>query len=184
MMRVYFVRHGERADNSDSIFAKPDIPLSKNGRQQAALLAQRFASIPVEVIYTSPYVRTRETAEILNAVIKTEIHDNMLIEELGEREERETIYKRSNEFVQFLKDQEKHRCILVSAHQGIIKMIIFAMVFGEVHLDRAFAVFDASFNMDFTGITFCKRKKETVDEKNPPWIVVTWNDLGHLPPPE
>jgi broad specificity phosphatase PhoE len=178
MMRVYFVRHGERADNSDSIFASEEIPLTDTGRRQAALLAARFATIPIDVIYSSPYLRTKQTSEIINAVIETEIKFNKLIEELGREEPIPDVFKRANDFVQFLESEKSESHILVSAHAGIIKMIVFAMVFGEVHLGKAFKEFDASFHMDYTGITFCRKQGDE------PWRIVTWNDLGHLPPPQ
>ncbi|HEU4677643.1 MAG TPA: histidine phosphatase family protein [Candidatus Paceibacterota bacterium] len=176
-MRVYFVRHGERADNSDSIFASRDIPITELGKRQAGLLAERFASIPIDAIYASPYVRTRETAEIINAVKKTGIRYDARIEELGREEELANVFRRANSFVSFLENECVEERILVSAHAGIIKMIVFAMVFGELHLGGAFKEFDRSFHMDFTGITYCTREKPN------PWHIVSWNDLGHLPPP-
>jgi broad specificity phosphatase PhoE len=177
MMRVYFVRHGERNGNRNTFYASREVPLSEHGKRQAALVAERFISIPVEVIYSSSYVRTRETAEILNSVIKKEIRYDSRIEELGFDEPRASVFVRANQFVDFLQHKNDYQCILVSAHQGIIKMIVFAMVFGEVHLDEPFRAFDDAFHMDFTGITLCKY------EKGKPWHIVTWNDLGHLPPP-
>lgn len=176
-MRVYFVRHGERTDNSDSIFASREIPLSDDGRRQAALLSERFASIPIEIIYSSSYVRTRETTEIINRVTNAKVVYNELIEELGREESVEAVFKRALRFVKFLETEEKKENLLVSAHGGIIKMIVFAMIFEETHLTNAFREFDASFHMDFTGITLCRY------EEKRPWRVVTWNDLGHLLPP-
>lgn len=179
-MRVYCVRHGARADNSDSILAKRETPLSDEGRRQAALLAERFASIPISAIYSSAYVRTRETTEIINRVTRTKVLYNELIEDLRLDESPGEAFKRELKFVKFLEKlwkKEDEKSILVSAHAGIIKMIVFAMVFEETHLTHSFKEFDASFHMDFTGITLCRF------EGRRPWKVVTWNDLGHLPPP-
>lgn len=176
-MRVYFVRHAERADQSDPIHASANVPLTENGRRQAALLAERFATIPIEIIYSSKYVRTQETAEIINRVTHTDIEYVQIIEELGPNEDISAVFGRAMEFVQFLTTL-KSEYVLVSAHGGIIKMIIFAMVFGEVHLGPAFDAFDKSFHMDYTGITLCR-----YENPNVPWHIVTWNDLGHLPPP-
>ncbi|MDB5244561.1 MAG: Fructose-2,6-bisphosphatase [Parcubacteria group bacterium] len=176
-MRVYLVRHAERADQSDPLFASADVPLTDYGRRQAALLAERFATIPIQIIYSSGYVRTRETAEIINRVTHTDIEYVKSIEELGHDEKMSDVFKRANEFVQFLTTL-KTDTILVSAHAGIIKMIVFAMVFGEVHLGPAFDAFNESFHMDYTGITLCRYE---IRENR--WYTVTWNDLGHLPPP-
>jgi broad specificity phosphatase PhoE len=174
--RVYFVRHGERADNSSSIYASPDIPLSENGRRQAALLGARFSAATIEVMYSSPYLRTRDTTEIINIIIKTKIRYNSLIEELGKEEDVLATFRRAREFIQIL-ESSPEKCILVSSHAGIIKMIVFAMVFEELQLADAFREFNNSFHMDYTGVTYCKYSEKYG------WHIVTWNDLGHLSPP-
>lgn len=62
-MKVYLVRHGESTLNKEGgRHQLPETPLSEHGFQQAAVVARRFASIPVDVILTSSYKRALQTA--------------------------------------------------------------------------------------------------------------------------
>lgn len=66
-MRAYFVRHGESEFNAQGLHQHADVPLSALGRRQAEVLAKRFREVPLGVVISSPYLRARETAEIINA---------------------------------------------------------------------------------------------------------------------
>lgn len=61
---VYFIRHGTTESNIGGRFqGKSDIPLGETGRKQAACLGERFATVPLDAVYTSPLKRARQTAE-------------------------------------------------------------------------------------------------------------------------
>lgn len=61
---VYFVRHGTTESNIGGRFqGKSDIPLGETGLKQAACLGERFASVPLDAVYTSPLRRAYQTAE-------------------------------------------------------------------------------------------------------------------------
>lgn len=62
---LYLVRHGETDYNRNSIVQGRgvDAPLNERGRRQAKALAQRFASVHLDAIYTSPLQRAVATAE-------------------------------------------------------------------------------------------------------------------------
>ncbi len=62
---LYLVRHGETDYNRHNIVQGRgvDAPLNEQGRRQAKALARRFASMPLEAIYTSPLQRAVATAE-------------------------------------------------------------------------------------------------------------------------
>ncbi len=76
--RLFLIRHGESAGNVANATALArgleelalagrdmDVPLSELGREQARALGSWFRSIgAVDVVYTSPYRRARETAAI------------------------------------------------------------------------------------------------------------------------
>ena len=59
---LYFVRHGEQVDAE---FGLPEGPLSERGRQQASLIADRLQSIRFDAAYTSPLQRAIETAGVI-----------------------------------------------------------------------------------------------------------------------
>ncbi len=64
MKKIYLIRHGETESNRKGIFrGRLDVPLSQNGKVQAADLKRYFENIPVDTVYTSPLKRAVETAE-------------------------------------------------------------------------------------------------------------------------
>lgn len=66
MTTVYMVRHGETDWNrAHRMQGWSDIPLNERGREQAAFAARALASVPLDVIYTSPLKRAEKTAEII-----------------------------------------------------------------------------------------------------------------------
>lgn len=64
-MRIYFVRHGESTSNAGRIHQGPEAPLSEEGRKQAVFIAERVSKLSIDAIIASPYVRAKETAEII-----------------------------------------------------------------------------------------------------------------------
>ena len=64
-MDLYLVRHGESDIPEDAV--QTDFPLSPLGREQAARVGQRFASLKIDHLITTPYKRTQETAQAIAA---------------------------------------------------------------------------------------------------------------------
>ena len=66
--RMFLVRHGATSLTAEDRFAgSTDVPLSEEGRRQAASLAERLGNQSIEAIYASPLERALETARILAA---------------------------------------------------------------------------------------------------------------------
>jgi len=64
--RLFLVRHGATTLSAEDRFAgSTDIPLSEEGRQQAASLARRLKDDTLAAVYCSPMRRTLETASII-----------------------------------------------------------------------------------------------------------------------
>ncbi|TPW76519.1 histidine phosphatase family protein [Schumannella soli] len=59
---LYLVRHGEQRDAE---FGLPDGPLSPRGVRQARAIAERLGGVPFDAAYTSPLQRAQETAKIM-----------------------------------------------------------------------------------------------------------------------
>lgn len=72
-MNVYFVRHAESEGNSKERHQGPDAPLSEEGKNQAKFVAGRLKDLKIDVIYASPYLRTKQTAEIIAKELKLPI---------------------------------------------------------------------------------------------------------------
>jgi broad specificity phosphatase PhoE len=103
--RLYIVRHGESAGNVardaatlagdrfiDIDVRDVDVPLSDLGKQQAEALGRWFASLPDEktpnIIVTSPYLRARDTADIVarSAGLSRDKYTLVVDERLREKE--------------------------------------------------------------------------------------------------
>jgi probable phosphoglycerate mutase len=68
--RVYLARHGQTAYNLERRFqGRLPVPLDDTGRRQAAELAERAAAHDFRVLWCSPLLRARQTADIVGARI-------------------------------------------------------------------------------------------------------------------
>ncbi len=65
-MRLLIARHGQTRHNLDRRYQGiTDAPLNETGRAQAAQLAERLADEKIDMIYSSPLMRSTQTAELL-----------------------------------------------------------------------------------------------------------------------
>ncbi len=64
MTILYLIRHGETGGNFEGRFQGViDNPLNLSGIRQAQMLGMAFSSSKIDVLYTSPLTRARQTAE-------------------------------------------------------------------------------------------------------------------------
>ena len=65
-MKIYFIRHGETIWNKEKkIQGQSDIPLNEYGRELAYITAEAIKDLPFDIVYSSPLIRAKETADIL-----------------------------------------------------------------------------------------------------------------------
>ncbi len=92
--RIIFVRHGESEKNvSHTMSSAIDKhPLTHKGEKQAKEYADILASENIDVVYSSPILRSKESAEIINKKLRKDIiiNDNLAEEHYGEWEEKTT----------------------------------------------------------------------------------------------
>ena len=67
-MKLYFVRHGESEANTQHIISNREssFHLTERGRGQIMTLAHNLKDVPFTAIFSSPILRTRETADFLS----------------------------------------------------------------------------------------------------------------------
>ena len=72
-MKVYFVRHGESVGNAGRLHQTIDMPLSELGVAQAVRIAERLRKYKIDIIFASPVIRARQTAEIISTNLNVPI---------------------------------------------------------------------------------------------------------------
>lgn len=83
-MKLYIVRHGETDWNKERrVQGHTDIPLNDYGRHLAEETARGMKNIRIDMAYTSPLSRARETAQIILGDRDVPLYDEERIKELG-----------------------------------------------------------------------------------------------------
>jgi broad specificity phosphatase PhoE len=73
-MKILLIRHGETTgDLEDRYGGFYDDQLTERGRKQLKETAKKLEGIHVDMIFSSSLIRAKESAEILNEVLQTEI---------------------------------------------------------------------------------------------------------------
>lgn len=81
-MRIYLIRHSESIDDIENCYGGiADFELTENGKEKVKKARKNIENYGIEKIYTSPYKRAYQTAEILNENIKVELK---VIEDISE----------------------------------------------------------------------------------------------------
>lgn len=66
MGKIFLVRHGQTAWNrANAYIGSTDLPITSNGREEAALVANRLEEQDIAAIYASSLLRARQTAEVI-----------------------------------------------------------------------------------------------------------------------
>jgi broad specificity phosphatase PhoE len=70
-MKFYFVRHGESIANLLREFSNSGVkhPLTEKGVEQAYALARSLSGVEFEIIYSSPILRARQTAQVVSETL-------------------------------------------------------------------------------------------------------------------
>jgi isoleucyl-tRNA synthetase len=114
--KIIFVRHGESEKNVSGVLS--DIvdkwPLTQKGRDDAEALGEMIKD-KIDVIISSPILRARETAEILNKKFKTDVVNSEWLREVAYGKwNNMTVFERQlatpelyNEYQKIIKDPKK-----------------------------------------------------------------------------
>lgn len=145
-MKVYIVRHGEVLHNALKIYNNENEDLNENGVKQAEELKYKIKDLEFDVIISSPLIRAKHTAEIINVKNKDILIDNRLEErnpgdlsgqplevtnreeywnyyteiQYGTSENIQKFFKRVYNFLDELKIKD-YESVLIVAHSGVSK---------------------------------------------------------------
>lgn len=145
-MKVYIVRHGQVPHNVLKKYSNENEDLNEIGVQQANELKEKIYNIDYDIIISSPLIRAKHTAEIINVNNKDIIIDNRLEErnpgdlngkpisytnreeywdfnskiQYGTSENMKDFFARVFDFLDDLKLKE-YNSVLIVAHSGISK---------------------------------------------------------------
>lgn len=81
MKTVYFIRHGESEGNIGPVRQDAFSSLSNQGKDQASIMAERCAKLPIDVLLASTMTRAQETAGIIGDRINKEVVSSELFVE-------------------------------------------------------------------------------------------------------
>ena len=145
-MKVYIVRHGQTTTNALKCHSLEDDDLTEIGIKQAEKLKDKIKNMNFDIIISSPLVRTKHTAEIINVNENEIIFDDRikerdpgnLIGKSRENENREEywnyytniqygtseniklFFERVYNFLDELKTRD-YESVLIVAHSGVSK---------------------------------------------------------------
>jgi len=119
MSLIIFMRHGQAYNNVQKLLVGRNLEshLTALGREQVKNTAQILKTIDIDKIYSSPVIRTVETAEIVSDIINLPFQkDERLFEiELGKlvgMNYDDLIYKHGDLFVKFYSDDDNENSLL------------------------------------------------------------------------
>jgi probable phosphoglycerate mutase len=78
---IYFIRHGQSADNIAHVFQGPDSELTPLGHRQAKFVAHRMKSLPIEVILASTMARALQTATYIHTETSVPLETHAMLRE-------------------------------------------------------------------------------------------------------
>ena len=155
MFKIYIVRHGKTEWNIKGLMqGLKDIPLAKEGIKETKKLAESFEIDAIDICFSSPLKRAKQTANILCGKNKRIIYDERLKERcFGNHEGKKINYdfiakewdynlnttedgiesikdclNRAKSFLTFIKKEYPNKNILIVSHGSFIKALHFNLI--------------------------------------------------------
>lgn len=157
-MKIYLVRHGQK-----ELTGFKQTSISKEGKEQAKHFAEYAKKLGIKRIYTSPYVRTRETSAIIGAALGMQVNESKSVKEIAVFEYlafaihslittkppkyKETFFLKLK---QLAKDADGD--ILIVTHSGLIRFVKTLMLEGRC--EKIKALFSLYHNLGLTSLEF------------------------------
>ncbi len=141
---IHFIRHGHVDDPGDVYYGRlPGYPLSQQGRSEVKRLAEHLTTFPISEVYSSPLLRTMQTAEIIAHQLGSQVVADERIVEVKAKfegktrtflrehqptaedyaETMEQIFERMQDFVQDCSKLHPTTEIVAVSHGGPIRIL-------------------------------------------------------------
>lgn len=205
-MKLYLVRHGESRSNTAGLHQHAKIELSDRGVTQARNVAKRFINIPINIILSSPYTRTKQTAKEIGNVLHKKIVYIDLLHEIKRPTEIEGLKVqdpealRIKQLIKESRDNESwHYSDEDNFHDSKKRAQEFLQYLETIKGDHVLAIthgrilqiiictmmlgdkFDANYFESFEKFFMTINTGITVCEKdNSKWKLLAWNGYAHL----
>lgn len=210
MKTIYFIRHGESEGNTALVRQDAFSPLSVLGRKQAEFMAERCSKLPIDILVASTMTRAQQTASIIGENIGKEVVPSEFFTERrrpsaqtgkpkedlqalaidkeiwnnfatagyrhSDEENFEGLRDRARQALEFLASCPEEN-IAVVTHGFFMRIVLAYVVFREQLTGKECELFMRTFHMENTGLTIVKYNGS---DREPPWLVSTWNDHAHL----
>lgn len=121
-MKIVYMHHAERNKSSDAewgSFERTFDDITKIGKKQAELLAQRLKNEKISAIVSSPYLRCMHTAEIINKYHNLEIKEDCRFNEIQKDEEWVSLLKRNMEAIDEIVKSHSNDEIVLCVTSGV-----------------------------------------------------------------
>ena len=168
-MKITLIRHGQTESNYlDICQGSTNVLLNDTGRRQCQKLREKIKDKEYDICYTSPLVRAVETAMILIGDRVEMIPDKRLVDrDLGELEGKERnlynskmywdynlncsdlgvepvqdIFKRCQEFVDYILEKHVGQSVMIVAHAATIRAIRHILLKSDLNKDLLLRTID------------------------------------------
>lgn len=149
-MRIYAARHGQTQWNLENkICGRTDLPLTEEGLEQAQVLAEKAASLGLDMIISSPMLRARQTSAAVaeRCGIPVLVDERLIEQDFGIYEGKDRkdpdflnnkrmfacrypggesmmdVAYRVYGLIEELKEKHPHRNVLLVCHGGVCRLI-------------------------------------------------------------
>lgn len=133
----YLFRHGQTFFTKFNIPYGPFVriaPLLPEGKKQAEKVAENLLDKNIEILYSSPYPRCRQTAQIVSQKIHLPIIYDERLKEQQMTSGRETLAEASQKLAEFINEVKvkKHQTVALCSHGWPLAIIINLLKKGQV----------------------------------------------------
>src|SRR3989339_2004823 len=119
--QYFMMRHGEAIDNAkhlDDPKGDPDNHLTDKGREEIIIASKELKRAKIDAIFSSPFLRTKETAEIVRQELGLKKEKVIIEDRLHERNEPDIklVWKRTGDFIYEVEKTYENKNILIISH--------------------------------------------------------------------